>query len=104
MIFLFYCFECRRLRRRRNIFQTNPELVFLEFLFHLVYASVQDFLSLVDKNNMIANLFYLFHAMRTENNAATFFSKIVDLILDKIRVHGVESAKRFVQNDQFRLM
>jgi hypothetical protein len=74
--------------------------IFLEFLLDVANRTIEDLVPFVDKHNMITDLFYLFHAMRTEDDRSTFFGQSEDLILDQIGVHRVQSAERFIQYDQ----
>ena len=50
-----------------------PEKIFFEFLFHFVDRSIQNFLTFIDQDDMIADFFHLLHPVGAENNGSSLF-------------------------------
>src|SRR6185437_10521552 len=55
-------------RGRRNAVQPDAEFIFLELLFHAGNRAVEDLAALVHQDNVIADLFHLFHAVGAEDD------------------------------------
>jgi hypothetical protein len=84
--------------------EPNAEKVLLELLLHILNGAIQDLLAPVYKHDMIADLFYLFHAMGTEDHRGAVLGQVKDLFFDDVAVHGVESTKGFIEYDQLWLV
>ena len=54
-------------------FKTYFEEVFLKVLLYLLYRAIQYFITLVDKYNVIADLFHLLHTVSAEDDGPAFF-------------------------------
>src|SRR6476646_6097989 len=104
MVFLLDHVECSRQGICWSFLKTDSKKILFKFLLHLVYSTVQDLFSFVDKNNVVANFFHLFHAVRTEYDAATFLCEIINFVFDEVGINGIKTTKRFIKNNQFWLM
>src|ERR1044072_2034868 len=84
--------------------EADMKKVFLELAFYLGQAAVDYFAALIDQDNLVADLFYLLHAMGAEYNGAAFFGQLVNFFLDKAGVYRVQSAERLIQYYEFGFM
>src|SRR5262245_590655 len=89
---------------RRDFFKSNAEEILFELMFDTLHCSVKNFFSFVHQNNVITDLFNLFHSMRTENNCGTSLGQVIDLFFYQVTIYRVKSAEWFVKNNKFRLM
>ena len=63
-------------------FEADTEKIFLEILLYILHSAIQYLLALIDQYNLITDLFYLFHAVCTEDDGSAVLCKTVDLILN----------------------
>src|SRR5882757_6244 len=97
--------EGRRVHgRRQSILQAYTKKIFFELLFYSGYRAIQDLLPFVHQDDMVADLFHLFHPMGAEDDGGAFAGEGVDLVFYQVRVDGVETAERFVEDDEPRFM
>ncbi len=63
------------------------------------YRAIQYLTAFIDEDDMVADLFYLFHTVGAEDDAGAVFGEAVDLILDKIGIDRIKAAERFIEDD-----
>ena len=90
--------------RQHFLLEGDPVQVFLEVLSYLPDGAVQDLSTLVDQDDVIADLFHLFHPVGAEDDGTALERQPEDLFLDQIGIDGIEAAEWFVQNDEFRFV
>src|SRR4030095_14468820 len=105
MIFCAYHFKWWvAIKTHRDFFESYTKKIFLVLMFYTFYCTIKDFLPFIYKNNMITDLFYLFHTMSTKKYCRSSLRKFENFVFDEIAVYGVEATERFIKNDQFRFM
>lgn len=83
------------------LIEAHLKNIFLEVLLDVADGTIKDLVAFVYQHDVVTDLFHLFHAVGTEDDGGTFFCQSEDLIFDKIGIHRIQSAERFIQYDQF---
>ena len=78
--------------------------VCLELLANGLHGTVQYDLRMVDEGDMVADFLHGSHVVGGEDNRVPFRFQLHDFLLQAVSVHWVESAERFVQDEQLRFM
>src|SRR5688500_14943717 len=88
----------------RYVIEDNGKHVFLELLLNVGNRSIEDLLSFIYKDDVVAYFFSLLHAVRAENNAAAIFSQLINFIFDEVGVNGVKATKGFIKDNEFGIV
>jgi hypothetical protein len=57
-------------------FKANAKQVLLVLLLYVFYGAIQYFLAAVDQHNMVADFFYLLHAVRAEDDSGARLARL----------------------------
>ena len=84
--------------------KSKPEDVCPVFAPDIEHFSLQHHLRFVNERNVVAQFFYRFHVVGGKDDGFSFIFKAKHFIFYDFGIHGVESAERFVENQQIRIM
>ena len=82
----------------------HGKTVLLETVLHLEDIAFEDLVGTVDERDMVTNLLHGGHVVRGKHDGGPFALQLRNLLLQQVRVDGVETAERFVQNEKRRFM
>src|SRR5688572_8821442 len=85
-------------------FKPHAKQIFFELIFYSADSTIKNLFPFVYKNDMIADLFYLFHAMRTKEYCRTPLRQLEDLIFDQVAVYRIQATEWLIKDDKFWFM
>src|SRR5688572_227938 len=105
MIFCAYHFKgWVSIKTGRYFFESNTKEIFLVFMFYTFYRTIKNFFSFVYKNNMVTDLFYLFHTMSAKKYCRSSLRQFENFVFDQVAVYRIEAAERLIKNNKLWLM
>src|SRR5690554_5564908 len=84
--------------------QAHLKDIVLIGLLYVREPTFEDHLGIVYQCDVLAEFLHGFHAVGGEDNSRPPIPQPQDLILDDVRVYGIETTERFIKNDQLGLV
>src|SRR5215204_7563669 len=101
MILCAYHFKWRvSIKTGRYFFKSYTKEVFLVFMFYTLYCTIKNFFSFVYKDNMVTDLFYLFHTMSAKKYCRSSLRQFENFVFDQVAVYRIEATERFIKNNK----
>src|SRR6186997_2131400 len=85
-------------------FESNTKEIFFVFIFYSFYCTIKDLFSFVYKDDMVTDLFYLFHTMSTKKYRRSSLRQFEDFVFDQVTVYRIKTTERFIKNNKLRFM